>query len=315
MPGVDGLSALARMREIRADACVVVMTAHGTMETAIQAMQRGAYDYLTKPFDLDEVLLLAERALAGRPAHAGGGPAQDRAAGGAGVQRADRPPPAHAGRLQDDRPHRRQRRHGAPARRVGHRQGAGGARHPPLQPARRPPVRGGVLRGHSRHAARVRAVRARARRLHRRQGAPARQVRAGPRRHALPRRDRRHAARAAEQAAARAAGADDRAAGRPRVDPDRRAGARRDQPRPRGPDARGAVPRGPLLPAQRGHPEPAAAARAPARHPAAGRALPGEVRRRPRASAASRPTRSTAWSATTGRATCASWRTWSSARW
>jgi two-component system nitrogen regulation response regulator GlnG len=64
MPGVDGLAALARMREVRADACVVVMTAHGTMETAIQAMQRGAYDYLTKPFDLDEVLLLAERALA-----------------------------------------------------------------------------------------------------------------------------------------------------------------------------------------------------------------------------------------------------------
>jgi DNA-binding NtrC family response regulator len=32
------------------------------METAIQAMQRGAYDYLTKPFDLDEVLLVAERA-------------------------------------------------------------------------------------------------------------------------------------------------------------------------------------------------------------------------------------------------------------
>ena len=63
MPALDGLSALARMREVRADACVVVMTAHGTMETAIQAMQRGAYDYLTKPFDLDEVLLLAERAL------------------------------------------------------------------------------------------------------------------------------------------------------------------------------------------------------------------------------------------------------------
>jgi two-component system, NtrC family, nitrogen regulation response regulator GlnG len=66
MPGMDGLAALARMREIRADACVVVMTAHGTMETAIQAMQRGAYDYLTKPFDLDEVLLLAERALEAR---------------------------------------------------------------------------------------------------------------------------------------------------------------------------------------------------------------------------------------------------------
>ena len=67
MPGVDGLTALARLREARSDACVVVMTAHGTMETAIQAMQRGAYDYLAKPFDIDEVLLLAERALtAGR---------------------------------------------------------------------------------------------------------------------------------------------------------------------------------------------------------------------------------------------------------
>src|SRR2546423_1107692 len=63
MPGMDGLTVLGKMRERRADACVVVMTAHGTMETAIQAMQRGAYDYLTKPFDLDEVLLLAQRAL------------------------------------------------------------------------------------------------------------------------------------------------------------------------------------------------------------------------------------------------------------
>src|SRR5437763_5721175 len=67
MPGMDGLAALGKMRERRPDACVVVITAHGTMETAIQAMQRGAYDYLTKPFDLDEVLLLAQRALeAGR---------------------------------------------------------------------------------------------------------------------------------------------------------------------------------------------------------------------------------------------------------
>jgi two-component system nitrogen regulation response regulator GlnG len=64
MPGVDGLTALARMRELRKDAPVVVMTAHGTMDTAIQAMQRGAYDYVAKPFDLDEVVLLAERALA-----------------------------------------------------------------------------------------------------------------------------------------------------------------------------------------------------------------------------------------------------------
>ncbi len=63
MPGIDGLTLLKQVRELRPEAQVVVMTAHGTMETAIQAMQQGAYDYLAKPFDLDEALLLAERAL------------------------------------------------------------------------------------------------------------------------------------------------------------------------------------------------------------------------------------------------------------
>jgi two-component system nitrogen regulation response regulator GlnG len=63
MPGMDGLTLLKRTRELRPDAQIVIMTAHGTMETAIQAMQEGAYDYLAKPFDLDEALLLAERAM------------------------------------------------------------------------------------------------------------------------------------------------------------------------------------------------------------------------------------------------------------
>jgi len=63
MPGMDGLTLLKRTRELRPDAQIVIMTAHGTMETAIQAMQQGAYDYLAKPFDLDEALLLAERAM------------------------------------------------------------------------------------------------------------------------------------------------------------------------------------------------------------------------------------------------------------
>ena len=63
MPGMDGLTLLGHVRSKRPDAQVVIMTAHGTVETAIQAMQKGAYDYLAKPFDLDEALLLAERAL------------------------------------------------------------------------------------------------------------------------------------------------------------------------------------------------------------------------------------------------------------
>ena len=66
MPGMDGLTLLSRLREVGPDALVVIMTAHGTMETAISAMQRGAYDYLAKPFDIDQVLLLAERALTAR---------------------------------------------------------------------------------------------------------------------------------------------------------------------------------------------------------------------------------------------------------
>jgi two-component system nitrogen regulation response regulator GlnG len=66
MPGMDGLTLLGRVRDKRPDAQVVIMTAHGTVETAIQAMQKGAYDYLAKPFDIDEALLLAERALMAR---------------------------------------------------------------------------------------------------------------------------------------------------------------------------------------------------------------------------------------------------------
>ena len=66
MPGIDGLSLLKQVRDKRPDAQVVIMTAHGTMETAVQAMQEGAYDYLAKPFDLDEALLVAERALTAR---------------------------------------------------------------------------------------------------------------------------------------------------------------------------------------------------------------------------------------------------------
>ena len=66
MPGMDGLTLLGHVRAKRPDAQVVIMTAHGTVETAIQAMQKGAYDYLAKPFDLDEALLLAERALMAR---------------------------------------------------------------------------------------------------------------------------------------------------------------------------------------------------------------------------------------------------------
>jgi two-component system, NtrC family, response regulator AtoC len=63
MPGRDGLEVLAELGPALADLPVIVVTAFGGSAAAIEAMRRGAYDYLTKPFDLDEVLLTLKRAL------------------------------------------------------------------------------------------------------------------------------------------------------------------------------------------------------------------------------------------------------------
>jgi two-component system response regulator AtoC len=63
MPGRDGLEVLAELGPALADLPVIVVTAFGGSAAAIEAMRRGAYDYLSKPFDLDEVLLTLKRAL------------------------------------------------------------------------------------------------------------------------------------------------------------------------------------------------------------------------------------------------------------
>ena len=63
MPGLDGLSLLSRVRDGQLPTPIVIITAQNTMANAIEAMKRGAYDYLTKPFDIEEVRLLVQRAL------------------------------------------------------------------------------------------------------------------------------------------------------------------------------------------------------------------------------------------------------------
>jgi two-component system nitrogen regulation response regulator GlnG len=63
MPGVPGLDVLQRAREHGIDTLCIVMTAESTMANAIEATKRGAYDYLPKPFELDAVHLLVQRAL------------------------------------------------------------------------------------------------------------------------------------------------------------------------------------------------------------------------------------------------------------
>jgi len=52
MPGMSGLELLARVRELDADVPVIVLTAYGTVQTAVEAMKLGAFDYVLKPFDL-----------------------------------------------------------------------------------------------------------------------------------------------------------------------------------------------------------------------------------------------------------------------
>ena len=61
LPGAGGLDALRRIKERRPDAIVIVVTGYGTVQSAVQAMKNGAYDYVTKPFSVDELKLLLER--------------------------------------------------------------------------------------------------------------------------------------------------------------------------------------------------------------------------------------------------------------
>lgn len=61
LPGVGGIEALHTIRKQRPDALVVVVTGYGTVQSAVQAMKDGAYDYVTKPFSMEELRLLLDR--------------------------------------------------------------------------------------------------------------------------------------------------------------------------------------------------------------------------------------------------------------
>lgn len=63
MPDVDGLETLRRMKETASHAPVIMITGHGTMQLAIKAMQLGAYDYVSKPLDVQKIRELIHRAL------------------------------------------------------------------------------------------------------------------------------------------------------------------------------------------------------------------------------------------------------------
>src|SRR5207245_6054979 len=61
LPGAGGLEALHKIKNHRREALVVVVTGYGTVQSAVQAMKNGAYDYVAKPFNIDELKMLLDR--------------------------------------------------------------------------------------------------------------------------------------------------------------------------------------------------------------------------------------------------------------
>ncbi len=66
MPGLDGLTLLGRIKKRFKDLPVVLLTAHGTVDLAVQALKQGAFDFITKPYERDELLTIVKKAIAHR---------------------------------------------------------------------------------------------------------------------------------------------------------------------------------------------------------------------------------------------------------
>lgn len=67
LPGIDGLTAIREFRARIGDAPIIIITAFGNLETVVRAMEAGAFDYLVKPFDLDQATQVVKRAIEQQP--------------------------------------------------------------------------------------------------------------------------------------------------------------------------------------------------------------------------------------------------------
>ena len=63
MPGMDGLDVLREVKKVTSDLPVIIITAYATVDSAVQAMKDGAYDYVVKPFDPEAIALLVEKVV------------------------------------------------------------------------------------------------------------------------------------------------------------------------------------------------------------------------------------------------------------
>lgn len=64
MPGMDGIEVLKQVKQIKPRSAVLIVTAYATVDTAVTAMKEGADDYIVKPFNPDEVILILEKVMA-----------------------------------------------------------------------------------------------------------------------------------------------------------------------------------------------------------------------------------------------------------
>ena len=167
MPDENGLDLIPRIKRVRPDLRVIVMSAQNTLLTAVKATERGAFEYLPKPFDLRELVSVVERALSAP---------QERRCADAEEEAEEQLPligrsPAMQEIYRVDRPADGHRPDGHDHRRKRHRQGAGGPRAARFRQA---PLRAVCRDQHGRDPARAdreRAVRPREGGLHRRDGA------------------------------------------------------------------------------------------------------------------------------------------------
>ncbi len=230
MPGLDGIATLDELKRIDEDLAVIIITAYASVESAISAMKSGAFDYITKPFKNEEVLVVVRNAMERRRlVHENRNLRQN-------IQERYHKFANIIGRSPRMRQVFDLIIQAAPSRSTiliqgesGTGQGARRARDPHQFVALRAVVRDGEFRQPAAGSARVDAVRPREGRVHRRGVSEEGAVRSRRSRQHFLRRDRQRAARDAGEAAARDPGARLHAARRHGDDQGRRPDHRRDQ--------------------------------------------------------------------------------------
>ena len=200
LPGMDGLTAMRRFQSLLGETPIIVVTAYGELATAVEAVRNGAFDYLTKPFDLKVVQRAIARALR-RPAPPAGIARFARRGAPSGRSSAARRP---CRRSSSGSPWSRPPTPASTSAANRGRQGTGRPGDPPLQPPRGRAVRRREHRLAQPLAGRKRTLRPRSRGIHRRRPGAEGIVGAGRRRHDLPRRSGRHPLVAPSEAAANA---------------------------------------------------------------------------------------------------------------